>query len=146
MLGLAGWDVGFLWFSIGSVMETAGRFASKPGCHSTFVRCMPNTRQGVCRAVWLSRILCFRYILSWGQAVLRMLAYFWWVQCLQAVHLLCLSPFVLFPNLFETSVWNPLLVLAVPVCCSKAVLRCQSLSSLLLWPFSGRPMLKLEFL
>ena len=70
------------WFSMVfywcSVMETAGRFASKPGCHSTFVRCMPNTRQGVCRARWLSRILCFRYILSWGQAVLRMLAYFWY--------------------------------------------------------------------
>ena len=41
---------GFLWFSIDVLswkhMETAGRFASKPGCHSTFVRCMPSTRQG----------------------------------------------------------------------------------------------------
>lgn len=50
MLGLVGWDVGFLWFSIDVLswkhMETAGRFASKPGCHSTFVRCMPSTRQG----------------------------------------------------------------------------------------------------
>ena len=75
-------------------METAGRFAGKPGCHSIFVGCMPSTRQGVCHVQWSSQILCFRFIsyLEGKQSCASCPTFAFYV-CLLFSSQTCLKPF-----------------------------------------------------